>query len=369
MPQRADVVVAGAGLAGVACALFLAEAGVEVLLIEAGPSLASGATGASGGLLQVGTAEHPHRLIGALGVERARAYSQLSLRSVRLLRERVPVSEGGLRVGVRDEAAEIEQAVASSLELGVDSELWSADEVAQTLGCVGLGPARFVAEDGLFDPVGAVHAMAAAARQAGARVLTGVALEGVEEDSELSVATSAGTVQAELLVCAAGWPLGRLVPYFADKLIPVRQQWLRTPSGPPLSLGVSGQHGYLWWRAHPQGGWLLGGARWATQHLESWEIEPQPQDIVEQRLLGILGQSWPKVPAQVAARGAGIMTLTCDNLPLCGPLPGRSRIVSCTGFGEHGLALAVAGAKGVAEGILGESEALPELVRPARMVG
>jgi glycine/D-amino acid oxidase-like deaminating enzyme len=171
------------------------------------------------------------------------------------------------------------------------------------------------------------------------------------------------------VVCAAGWPLGRLVAWFADKLIPVRGQWLRTSSGPPLGLGVSGQHGYLWWRAHPEGGWLVGGARWATPHLESWEIEAEPQDAVERKLLGILGQSWPGVGAQVVARGAGIMTLTCDNLPLCGPLPGRSRILACTGFGEHGLALALGGAKGVAEGILeGDSAQLPALVRPARLV-
>ena len=63
------------------------------------------------------------------------------------------------------------------------------------------------------------------------------------------------------------------------------------------------------------------------------------------------------------------MTFTCDGLPLVGPIPGRSRVLSCTGFAGHQAAVGIGAARAVADGLLGESSIqVPELFSLSRFV-
>ena len=69
-PGRCEAAVVGGGTAGLAAALHLARAGTETVLFEAG-RLGEGATGRSDGQVLLATGEHPSRLVGQLGEERA----------------------------------------------------------------------------------------------------------------------------------------------------------------------------------------------------------------------------------------------------------------------------------------------------------
>ena len=64
-----------------------------------------------------------------------------------------------------------------------------------------------------------------------------------------------------------------------------------------------------------------------------------------------------------------IMTHTCDGLPLLGPIPGRSRVISCAGFAGHQATLGVGAARAIADGLLDENHIeVPELFALARFV-
>lgn len=96
---QADVCVIGGGLTGISCALALSQGGASVVILEAG-SVGSGATGASGGQLVIGTAPDIRRVVGRLGVLTAKFLWDLSIEA--LWRTKALVARTGpcdLRVG------------------------------------------------------------------------------------------------------------------------------------------------------------------------------------------------------------------------------------------------------------------------------
>ena len=71
LPPASDVLVVGAGIAGVSTALHLARAGVGVTVLEQA-AVASRASGRNDGQLLLGLGEHYHRIHGQFGAARAR---------------------------------------------------------------------------------------------------------------------------------------------------------------------------------------------------------------------------------------------------------------------------------------------------------
>jgi glycine/D-amino acid oxidase-like deaminating enzyme len=51
----------------------------------------------------------------------------------------------------------------------------------------------------------------------------------------------------------------------------------------------------------------------------------------------------------VLARGAAVQSVSCDGLPLAGPVPGHPRILIAGGFGTNTPGLALAAAEVVAQ--------------------
>lgn len=84
----ADVVVIGAGLAGIQTALELTERGVSVVVLEQ-DSIGSGASGVNGGFVMHGYAMELDELIERVGLEKAKWYHRMTLNSQQKLRERL----------------------------------------------------------------------------------------------------------------------------------------------------------------------------------------------------------------------------------------------------------------------------------------
>ena len=109
---------------------------------------------------------------------------------------------------------------------------------------------------------------------------------------------------------------------------------------------------------------MIGGFRDRTPDLEYTAVEettPLVQDEIDAFVAELLGARPP-----VAQRWSGIFGTTQDRLPLVGPIPGREGLWVSAGYSGHGNVMGLACGELVAGAILGRTDPLLELFRPAR---
>ncbi len=372
LPEAVDVAVVGGSLAGLTAARLLAEGGARVALVAEGPL--GGFSLAAPGIIQQDLGEHPHRLLSAVGLDEARAMHRFLVENRELLRAEGCFSQtGSLTVAAMDhEGDELVDGFSACEQVGLSAELCAADDVCARLSAVGFGPGRLQPGDGVVEAGALVEAAVEGARAAGAALCAGLSVFGVEETGGGNrLLLDAGALQADVVVLAGGHRLSECWPWFADKLYPVRHQWVATAAVAEgrLPLPVSAQHGFSTWR-QLDGRVVAGGARFASPHLQIGETDAVLDERVDHVLRANLGRFFPDlVDVPIEFGWAAIATHTCDGLPILGPLPGRVDLVACTGF--HGLdqALALRAGQVVAEGLLtGKAPAIPQTFAARRMV-
>jgi glycine/D-amino acid oxidase-like deaminating enzyme len=370
LPDRVDVVVVGAGIAGGVAALLLARAGASVALLD-GRAPGRGATGRSAGFLIRGTADHPDRVAAAIGRERALALWRFTADSVELLvrlldEERIDCAlrrDGGLVLALdEDERRSVE---ASAGFLG-EGELWSAAEVEHRAGFVDATAGWFRHQDGVLDPFRLAGGLAAAAERHGACVATGVTVHAIEDSpGGATVRTDRGDIVAGTTLLAVNSALPMLEPRFRDTIQPVRAQMHATAPAAPgsrLPWPVYAHHGFEYWRQEPSGELLFGGCRWAAEAgrecgvTDDAHVSPLIHEVQRAFVVRHL-PAFADLPARQC--WTGIMAFTPDGLPLVGAVPGAERRLVCVGWNGHGLALAPLSAALVVDGILGRPGARP----------
>ncbi len=205
IPNRADVVVIGGGVMGVSTAYHLASGGChDVVLVERAPLLGTEATGKCAGGIR-------YQFSTEINV-------RLSLASLPML-ERFE-AEMGQSIDYRqtgylfllDNDADVEvfrRNVAMQRRLGVGSQLMNLDEVRKRvplLNLEGIVGGAYNADDGLADPGGVVQGYDTGARRAGATILTGVTVTGIQVAGGrvVGVETSEGRISTPVVVNAAG---------------------------------------------------------------------------------------------------------------------------------------------------------------------
>jgi gamma-glutamylputrescine oxidase len=377
LPARADVVVVGAGLAGCILALVLARQRVHTVVLEE-RAPAHGATGRSAGFLIRGTADHPDRVADLIGQQPAVALWRYTEASIDYLVELVTGlgidcalrREGGLVLALDGDEA---HSLMRSRALVDAGELWSAGDVEERTGFRGFAGGWFRPGDGMLDPAQLCRGLARAATEAGARIVCGTRVHGIDEGGGLRVRTQRGDVRAERVVLAVNAALPLVDARFAASLYPVRAQMHATAraEGPHLPWPVYAHHGYEYWRQEPAGELLFGGCRWAEA--PGHECGVSDDTCLSEPILSaqreFVRRHLPRFASlPVTAAWAGIMAFTADSLPLVGAVPGSSRQLVCAGWNGHGLAQAPLAARIVAESILGQPDehVLPAGVSPAR---
>lgn len=187
--MNAEVAVVGAGVVGSATALALSRRGVSTLLLEAEPRPGLAASGTNSGILHTGFDSPPGEL-----------ETELILRSAEL---RDPVLEAlglpVLRCGARlrpagdEEQAAVRELAANAAANGVHVRLEEDGSLA-------------VPGESVTDPIAYTSALAAAAEEHGATLVTLFRLSSVEEDGEgLSLASETGERhRCRVLVNCAG---------------------------------------------------------------------------------------------------------------------------------------------------------------------
>jgi glycine/D-amino acid oxidase-like deaminating enzyme len=340
-PASADVVVVGAGFAGLAAAARLRAGGASVVVVESGPHAGSGASGASPGMAWVGLAEHPWKLLESLGEKKARSFYQFCREGLAAMGA---VPTGGEWVPANDaEKRDIGQSIVALRSLGVPVD--------------GSEDGMVLPDEFAFDPGAWLRANAG-------EIVTGARVTGLGDGPV--VLTTRGQIAAEIVVFAAGAGVGAADPWFEDKIFPYREQalWTAPFDGAPKR-PVRTQQGWLSFGPAPNGGVIATGCRWATPHLEEGETEAKIVDTVQERIEAAVNARFG--PVAVVGRWSWIECKSCDGLPLVGPLPGAPRVVICTGFYGNGAGMAVRAGQGVADGILGRSTGLPDMLSPSRL--
>ena len=218
---------------------------------------------------------------------------------------------------------------------------------------------------GQADPVKATQALAKAARQCDARVLTGHGVTGLKQrgDGGWQVLTPQDDYQAETLVLAAGaWcgPLGDMLG-LEIPIMPVRGQMWATPSLPPrIFHTISSAESELDWHQNPgndshappelthrgerrltrhlygrqtkSGEIIFGGDR----QLVGYETSPDATGIEVNR-----GQAAEVIPElreiPVTRTWAGSMPFTLDGKPLIGKIPQFENLYIVSGLASSGF--------------------------------
>jgi len=382
VPAEADVAVLGGGLGGLAVAGLLALEGARVVVLEASDSIAHGWSGRHHGVAGLGLADHPIRLVRALGDTVARELMEWTAESLAMARERNLIwRHGALTAALGDvERDEIGPSVALLEKWGRTVEPLDASAVSARLGSDRFGPGWWDPLAGVIDPPHALGVVAQAAQAAGATVCLGartrLTRDGHLETEVVGEQDGVGFVlRADVVVHCAGPAAAVLDPFFGDKVYPVRfqMQHLQSRHGGDLVLpALSAQLSYIQGAPRPDGTYVLGGCRWATPHLEVGEADPTAlSEAVDARLSqvreGALSDYLGEV--DVIERSAGIMTFTCDGLPIVGPLPGRVQHISCLGFNGRPWSHALRAAQAVRDGLMdGRSHGMPAVLSPQRFV-
>jgi sarcosine oxidase subunit beta len=337
LPEHADVVIVGGGVVGASAAFHLAEAGVDVVLVERG-ALASGSTSRAAGGVRA-------QFSDAINIQIA----QRSLAAFTAFAQRPGWEIDFKQVGylfVLSRQADLEifrRNVELQNSLGVPSRMVSADEaksLCPLLGEEGVLGGAFSPTDGHATPEAVVQGYAYAARQLGAHLRVGCEVMdvSVRAGDITDVVTSHGTIRTSTVICAAGaWSrgVGELVGVNLP-VTPLRRQILFTepiedlPSGLPMTIDFSSTFYF-----HREGPSLLLGM---SDRNETPGFKTESTDDWIPELLDIAAQRAPRVTS-VGIRGgwAGLYEVTPDHNALIGEAAGVSRFLYATGFSGHGF--------------------------------
>src|SRR5579864_6595591 len=373
--ETARAVVIGGGITGASVAYHLAKAGwADTLLLDKG-ELTSGSTCHAAGLV---TQFNPSPTM-----MRFRRYS------IELYRELgIFETVGSLRfASSRDQLMELQRGVSRARGIGLDVDLVSAAEAERLMPAISresLYGAVWVAGDGHLDPHTATHALAAAARKLGARVMTHrrvTALVLSDAGAICAVDTAEGRIETEVVVVAGGiW--GPQVAAMAGVFLvstPVDHQHAALLAVPgheiPHDMPCFRDPDNLVYGKAEAGGMVLGGyeqnpvARWIDG--VPWDHAGTSLPPDQARFEPLLAGAARRFPF---AHEAGIVKLVChpdamtpDSGPLVGAMPGVRGLYMAAGLSLNGFGGAGGIGRALAEMITtGETELDLYAYRPWR---
>ena len=338
LPADASAVVVGGGVVGLSAAYHLAASGVSDVVLLEQAELGSGSTCKAAGGVRA-------QFSDAVNVELAWRSLQAYERFAQDHGQEIDLHQVGylfLLDAVEDVTA-FEASVALQNDLGVPSRMLDvaeAQRLSPLVSTEGVLAAAFCPRDGHCTPESVVLGYAGAARRAGATLVRGTTVLGVERDGDTvtGVRTDRGTVRTEVVVCAAGaW--SRAVGEMAGvdlPVTPVRRQILVTEPMPGLDPSTPFTIDFATsFYFHGEGRGLLLGMSDPDEppgfHLERSEAWlPRLGEAVEHRA--------PRL-AEVGISGgwAGLYEMTPDHNAVIGEAPNVSRFLYATGFSGHGF--------------------------------
>lgn len=374
-PRDADVVVVGAGISGALAALHLAEAGLDVLVLdrrEAG----RGSTLASTALLQYEIDTSLVELGQKIGRDpAARAYRRSAAAVERFGALVAPLGEEcgfawrpSLYLGVTEsDAARLEAEVRVRRACGIEVELLDARDIRAQFPFQRPAAIRsaLAAE---VDPLRLTLSLLRRAESLGATIRTGKCAELasiVTDRGTPALTTTAGQlVQADHVVFATGYESERYLPQPVGRLLST----FAMATEPEESL--EGWHDrcliwetarpYLYLRTTPSGRVIVGGEDERITDADARDalIGAKCAELAR-RARGI----WPSLRLAPECAWGGFFGETPDGLPVIGTPPGMPRTHFALGYGGNGITFSLIAAEIITASITGRADPDAELFR------
>jgi len=351
VPKTADVLIIGAGVIGASIAFHLTRQGIKPLLLEKSDP-AAGSSGACDGLVFLQSKKPGLHL--KLALESRKRFDSLVDQLGSGIEFRNP---GGMcLIESEAELAAMRLSAAEQRASGLDVELVDGDEARRREPCLSrkVIAATFSALDSQVNPYALTFAFLRAAESAGARILTGVEVKGIEVVSgkATGVLTSNRRISAPVVVNAAG-ALAAEVGRQAGLEIPItprRGQIIVTKEVPPLLRHCLISAQYVAAKFKP-GLAATGGMGFSLEQTDSGNIlVGSTREFVgyDRRttfdgIRTIASRIAPVIPAlkrvPVIRTFAGLRPYTPDGLPILGEVAGLEGFIMAAGHEGDGIAL------------------------------
>ena len=371
--RKADVAIVGGGYTGLSAALHLAEAGVDVVLIDA-DTIASGASGRNGGQIHSGLRRDVIWLEKRFGYERAKTFWDMSEEAKALIRSliirftipcdlRAGVIETQHKQSYMKDAAELVETLRT--RFGYEqARLLGRDEIVAALGSERFFGGIDDRGGGHLDPYRFAVGLARAATSLGATIHENTPATSL--DNGPVVRTKRGDIRAEHVIVATDGRSGSFEQITRKRMVGLNSFIVVTePLGvlgetimPGGQSAADSRFVVRYWRKTPDGRLVFGGGE-----SNAGMIPADVSSFVRPHLLEI----YPQLANVPLVHGwGGIVSVTAPRLPYVREIAPRAWAAG--GYSGQGVALAPFIGKLLAETVRGETDrisAFAELSIPA----
>ncbi len=358
--ESVSVAVVGAGYTGLSAGLHLAEAGVEVAVLDAHEP-GWGASGRNGGQVNPGLKHDPDEVERDFGPDLGRRMVALAGAApgyvFELIERHQMVCEAARGGTIRAAIAasplrEVRAAAEQWSRRGAPVEFLDADAVAWITGTRRYRGALIDRRGGSVNPLGYARGLADAARKAGAKLHGGTpALRLRRDGAHWRIDTPAGAIRAEHVVIGTNgytdalWPRLRATVVPAYSAIAATEPLPRDVAAEVLPLGsvlYEQSHFFAYYRFDAEGRFLMGGRS---------RIEDTPRPEHFRHLINYAHKLFPRLgTARWTHFWNGQVALTADRYPhIHEPAPG---VHIGLGYNGRGIAMATAMGRLLAKRIL-----------------
>jgi gamma-glutamylputrescine oxidase len=364
---HADVVVVGAGYAGLSAAIELAQQGRKVVVLEA-DRICAGASGRNGGQAIVGIASGQGVPEAQLGRQDARRLWDMSLEAIGLIDARIAQFgidcdrvRGYLYVAdVRRKARHLQQEMDTARQdYGLQVDFVQGADVARHIRSPRYCAAAFEKQSGHLHPLKYGLGLADAARALGVQIFEHAPVTDLQRGPTLLAHTPQGQVHAPFAVLAGNCTLGefgpRVAPEIRPRIMPVGTYIVATaPLQPELCASLIPTNA-----AVCDNNFVLDYFRFSADHRMLFGGRVSYTTMTPRRLEAAMRQRMAAVFPALASVPitfvwGGFVDISMNRAPDFGRL--GNNIYYLQGFSGHGVALTGLAGRIVAEAIQGQSD-------------
>ncbi len=354
-----DVCIIGGGLAGLACAIGLAERGLTPVVLEA-RQLGYGASGRNGGFVLAGYAAAPEEIEKRVGAAQTTRLFDLTRTAQKTIRRRIdsyaidcyPV-DGHLKISWFDDVAGTRRSVEKlNTRLGLNAEFWPREKVRDICRSEKYFDGIFFPDYFHMHPLNYLLGLATALEQKGGHIFENTAATSVTRTaSGFQVITKDGKVTcAHVVYCGSAYFNG-IEKRLARACLPVSTYVMVTEPIDPAMLSSAIRAPYAirdsrwaddYYRILPDNSLLWGGRVGLGRTV--------PKNLGPEMLSDLL-KIYPQLGGHVKVRQAwaGVMGYTVHKMPHIGRFEDGAWY--CTNFGGNGVGPTTAGGEVIAAAI------------------